>query len=91
MNKIILDGTKYTNKSELHAALKEKFKLPDYYGKNLDALWDCLTGDISLPINIEWINFDYSKEFLGDYAVETLNILFKASLIHKHNFKITVY
>ena len=39
---IILDGTRMGSRAELHAHLKEKLKLPDYYGNNLDALNDCL-------------------------------------------------
>ena len=39
---IILDGARMGSRVELHAHLKEKLKLPDYYGNNLDALNDCL-------------------------------------------------
>ena len=39
---IILDGARMGSRAELHAHLKEKLKLPDYYGNNLDALNDCL-------------------------------------------------
>ena len=30
--------------AQLHRELKIKFELPDYYGENWDALWDCLDG-----------------------------------------------
>lgn len=39
---IILDGNQMTGRAALHAHLKEKLALPDYYGGNLDALNDCL-------------------------------------------------
>ena len=39
---IILDGDRMLDRDALHAELKEKLKLPDYYGGNLDALNDCL-------------------------------------------------
>lgn len=39
---------------EMHRAIKEGLKLPEYYGNNLDALWDCLKGDIETPCEI-WI------------------------------------
>ena len=39
---IILDGARMDSRAELHAELKEKLSLPDYYGNNLDALNDCL-------------------------------------------------
>ena len=39
---ITLDGSRMTDRAAIHAELKEKLKLPDYYGGNLDALNDCL-------------------------------------------------
>lgn len=42
MNVIELDFTGIKSLWELHEYLKEAFDLPDYYGHNMDALWDCL-------------------------------------------------
>lgn len=39
---IILDGSRMDGRAGMHAELKEKLALPDYYGDNLDALNDCL-------------------------------------------------
>ena len=39
----ILDARKLGEKETAHAYLKEVFSFPEYYGKNLDALYDCLT------------------------------------------------
>ena len=39
---IVLDGARMDSRAGLHAELKEKLSLPDYYGNNLDALNDCL-------------------------------------------------
>ena len=36
---------------DIHEKIQEGLKLPDYYGKNLDALWDCLT-DMDAPVEI---------------------------------------
>lgn len=41
-NPIILDFSKCKYLGEIHLILKEKFGLPEYYGENWDALWDCL-------------------------------------------------
>lgn len=40
---IYLDGTYMCTKKEAHEYLQEQLHLPEYYGKNLDALHDCLT------------------------------------------------
>ena len=42
--KITLDFTNMEYPAQLHRELKIKFELPDYYGENWDALWDCLDG-----------------------------------------------
>lgn len=40
---VILDCTKFTDRAATHAYLKDQLGLPEYYGNNLDALYDCLT------------------------------------------------
>ena len=41
-NPIKLDFTGCGYLGEIHKVLKESFGLPEYYGENWDALWDCL-------------------------------------------------
>ncbi|ASB61741.1 barnase inhibitor [Bacillus sp. A053] len=78
MKKIVVDGKDFENKEGLHNALKDNLNFPDYYGKNLDALWDCLTGWIELPQTLVWRNFELSKKFLGSYADDVLEVLQEA-------------
>lgn len=40
---IILDTLCLTEPDAAHAYLKEKLAFPEYYGNNLDALFECLT------------------------------------------------
>ena len=40
---VILNCALLTERSSAHAYLKEQFSFPEYYGCNLDALYDCLT------------------------------------------------
>lgn len=77
MEKISIDGN-VSSRDELHNMLKEKLGLPEYYGKNLDALWDCLTGYIQLPLTIEWFNYDITKKNLGSYAEKLLSLMREA-------------
>ena len=42
MNYIILDFSGIKSLWHLHEYFKDVFELPDYYGRNMDALWDCL-------------------------------------------------
>lgn len=54
MRTIRLDLRSVEDKEALHFLLKEKLGLPDYYGANLDALWDMLCEiDEELCLEIE--------------------------------------
>ncbi len=48
MKKVTIELSGFADRYELHDYLAEKMGFPDYYGHNLDALYDCLT-DISVP------------------------------------------
>lgn len=41
---IILEFSGISCLDDVHRMLRKRFDLPDYYGKNWDALWDCLNG-----------------------------------------------
>lgn len=74
----------------VHALLKERLELPDHYGANLNALWDCLTGWIDLPVEIEWIDFKISQARLGDFAEELRNVFQQAAEeIEGFSFKVS--
>lgn len=78
MDVIILDGDKFRTLDSLHKILKERLDLPDYYGENLNALWDCLTGWIERPVTIIWRDFEESKSYLGCNADEVLEVFKEA-------------
>lgn len=43
MNQFVLDFKGIDSLLALHHYFKQAFSLPDYYGNNMDALWDCLS------------------------------------------------
>ncbi|MED0587369.1 barstar family protein [Bacillus subtilis] len=90
MRKIMIDGRDFENIEVLHDVLKDKLDFPDYYGRNLDALWDCLTGWVDLPLTLVLINFEFSKKFLGSYADDVLEVLQEAQEELEDEFKIII-
>lgn len=43
MTELVLDGRAVGDRASLHEALARVLPLPEWYGRNLDALLDCLT------------------------------------------------
>ncbi|MDO4493445.1 MAG: barstar family protein [Clostridia bacterium] len=43
MKSFVLDGRRMADREAMHTHLAETLGLPEYYGRNLDALWDCLS------------------------------------------------
>lgn len=71
---LTLDGLQMSGRAAAHDHLKAQLQLPDYYGRNLDALYDLLTG---FPADTEicLINQAAMLDALGSYGeilVETL-------------------
>ncbi|KAA8745825.1 MULTISPECIES: barstar family protein [Paenibacillus] len=75
MSNIQIDGYHIHSKEELHQVLQNQLELDENYGRNLDALWDVLTGAVSMPLTVQWLGFEKSKEILGDYADQVIELL----------------
>lgn len=67
MKEIIIDGSAIFTSPDLHEALAAALSFPDYYGKNLDALYDCLT-EIGEDIHLELRNWHHIESHLKDYS-----------------------
>lgn len=75
----VLEGRSMTTRDDLHDALSKALDFPNYYGRNLDALWDCLTGWIDVPVTVVWKDYSASKEALGEYAERVAVVLREAA------------
>ena len=53
---IFIDAAQYDSPRELHQALKMMLDLPDYYGCNADALYDCLSERTGEPDSLCILN-----------------------------------
>ena len=63
----LIDGSAIETREQLHDALAAQLALPEYYGRTLDALHDCLT-DVFEPFELRVIHADALTERLGLYA-----------------------
>ncbi|PXY20428.1 barnase inhibitor [Prauserella sp. PE36] len=61
----VLDGTKHPDKLGTLDAIAAALSFPDYFGRNLDALYDCLTDLGWLPTGehvLIWVASDVLKQ-----------------------------
>lgn len=65
--KVILDGLMIHTKDDLHNTFAQAMAFPEWYGRNLDALHDCLT-DIHEDSQIIIYNYPQLEEHLGIYT-----------------------
>lgn len=74
MKTITLDFTNCKSYLQIHLLLKETFGFPEHYGKNLDALWDCLRDFCYSPARILIKGIGALPEDLKGYAKEILEV-----------------
>lgn len=74
MKSISIDFSRCKYPLDLHCEIKEKLELPEWYGNNLDALWDILTGFMETPINITVI-FKPENKVVEDLKDNVLKII----------------
>ena len=83
MNIYVIDGLTIEDPEQLHDALQAALPLPEYYGRNLDALYDILTEwreDFTLRID----SCDQMLSALELYGVRFLRMLNDAANENEH-------
>ena len=66
MRKIVLDLSGAQSRGQMHELLAESFSFPDWYGRNLDALYDVFTGELH-DVRIFFRGESVAEENLGGY------------------------
>lgn len=83
MKTILIDGSQVENPTGLHQTLAEELSFPDWYGANLDALYDCLT-DITQDVELVITHWHHVAYTLKDYAEKLLYVFSCAATENKH-------
>ncbi len=84
----LLDGAAIRSREELHDALARQLSFPDYYGRNLDALYDCLT-ELLEPTETVVRHADALFAHLGMYA-EILRSVLRDAAEDNPDLRVTV-
>ena len=73
MRRVEICGTQLTTKDTVHDALAAALELPEWYGRNLDALHDCLTQLRDVELVLEDVT-------LGLVSVERARTVYGVSI-----------
>lgn len=72
MKEYILNGSEFNSRDDAFEYIKEVLELPEYFGNNLDALWDVLSDMKELKIRI--INARQIPRNLKSYGLKMLDV-----------------
>lgn len=75
MNTTYIDFTEIGDYEDFYTQLKEKIKLPEHFGDNLDALSDVITGELEMPLHLEFVNMSVDQLELFEDLLVTLEDL----------------
>ncbi len=90
MIKYTFNRNEFKWEEEFYTLIQKRMELPDWFGKNADALWDMLTGYIETPCEITLIGFNkkennYNKLFID----RILSVFSRAEELYPNEFKIS--
>lgn len=78
MAEIVLDGLALETMEEVHALFARALELPDWYGRNLDALFDCLT-DLDRDVTVRLLRREALEARLGRRGRALVSLLRRAA------------
>lgn len=61
-----IDCSKITHAEQMHRKLANLLAFPQWYGNNLDALFDCLT-ELSTPTQLHFSNWDATAQWASGF------------------------
>lgn len=72
---VFIDFSIIDNDDDFYNQLEEKLNLPDYFGRNLDALFDVISGDLEMPLHLEFVNMTLMQLETFEALLETMEDL----------------
>ena len=61
MKEIYIDFVNIGDYEDFYTELKSKLELPEHFGDNLDALSDVISGELEMPLHIEFVNMSVDQ------------------------------
>jgi ribonuclease inhibitor len=74
MTNLKLDFSTVKHFMDIHKVLKETFDFPDFYGENLDALWDCMRDYCEYNLHIVVVGFEHFPDEWKEYMSKIFEV-----------------
>ncbi len=78
MAEIVLDGLELRSLEEVHDRFAQALALPEWYGRNLDALFDCLT-ELKAPVMVRLLHQEALEDRLDRRGRALVRLLRRAA------------
>ena len=75
MDSYTIYGDRMTSRAAAHEELARALDFPDYYGRNLDALWDMICAT---DADVTFLNVEAMLRSLGSYGCKILTTFYEA-------------
>ena len=69
---VYIDFLEIGDYEDFYAQLKEKLTLSERFGDNLDALFDVITGELEMPLHLEFVNMSVEQLEIFEDLLTTL-------------------
>lgn len=69
---VYIDFLEIGDYEDFYAQLKEKLTLPEHFGDNLDSLFDVITGELEMPLHLEFVNMSVEQLEIFEDLLTTL-------------------
>lgn len=69
---VYIDFLEIGDYEDFYAQLREKLTLPEHFGDNLDALFDVITGELEMPLHLEFVNMSVEQLEIFEDLLTTL-------------------
>lgn len=74
MNKtVVFDFREIDSLEAFYQQFQQQFSLPKWFGHNLDALWDVITGEIELPVTLVFSHLKLPQRTQFSAIIDLMN------------------
>lgn len=91
MQKYEFNRNEFKWSEEYYDLIQKKMNLPEWFGRNADALWDMLTGYIETPCEIVLVGFNKTENKYNEHLIRSINNCFiDVEKQYPAKFKVTI-